>query len=354
MGILTKKVEVKVNSKNIKYYESLGYEIPKKIANERQRKRYKKDYVYDYGNILIIDINDLQKGSGVKIECLCDYCFANIIIMPYKQYIYQAKETGKIACKHCSSQKVKESCLLRYGIDSYAKTKECHERIKQTCLEKYGVEHATQLRETQDKRIKTTLEKYGVEYATQNKDVKEKTRNTNIERYGVANVSENSIIREKIAGTMYKNSTQKTSKQQIYLHNLYGGELNYPIKYYDVDICLLDEKITIEYDGSGHELNVRLGRITQEEFNQKEVVRNIVIKKEGYKQVRIISIKDLLPSDEVLLQMLSLAKEYFNKTSHTWISFDIDNSKIISAENKDVGGTFFDYGKLHKIKNMHG
>ena len=151
---------------------------------------------------------------------------------------------------------------------------------------------------------------------------------------------------------MYKNNTQKTSKQQFYLHNLYGGELNYPIKYYDVDICLLDEKIAIEYDGSGHELNVKLGRMTQEEFNQKETIRNIIIKKEGYKQIRIISSKDLLPSDKILLKMLSIAKEYFNTTSHTWVNFDIDNSRIINAENKDINGVFINYGELRKIKEI--
>ena len=159
MPILTKEIEVKINSKNVKYYESLGYEIPKKETNERQRKRYKKDYMYDYGNTLIVDINDLQNGSSVKIDYLCDYCLENIMIMPYKQYIYQAKETGKMACKNCYAQKIKEVCLLRYGVDSYAKTKKCKEKIKQTCLEKYGVEHATQLQETQNKRIKTTLGK---------------------------------------------------------------------------------------------------------------------------------------------------------------------------------------------------
>ena len=65
--------------------------------------------------------------------------------------------------------------------------------------------------------------------------------------------------------------------------------------------------------------------------------------------MRIISLKDKLPSDEILLQMLSEAKQYFfDYPNHSWIEFNIDTSTVRNAEQKD--GVFFDYGKLRKIK----
>ena len=104
-----------------------------------------------------------------------------------------------------------------------------------------------------------------------------------------------------------------------------------------------------EYDGGGHFLNVITGKITEGEHLKKEIVRFSVIKKEGYKQMRIISLKDELPSDQILFQMLSEARNYFLKyPNHSWIEFDIDLSIVRNAEYKD--GFRYDYGELRTIK----
>jgi hypothetical protein len=74
-----------------------------------------------------------------------------------------------------------------------------------------------------------------------------------------------------------------------------------------------------------------------------------VIKRAGYKQMRIVSSKDKLPSDEILLQMLSEAKQYFfDYPEHSWIEYNIDTSTVRNAEHKN--GVFFDCGKLRNIK----
>jgi predicted DNA-binding protein YlxM (UPF0122 family) len=44
------------------------------------------------------------------------------------------------------------------------KTINVKNKIKMTCLKKYGVEHTSQRSEVKEKRKKTNLEKYGVEY----------------------------------------------------------------------------------------------------------------------------------------------------------------------------------------------
>ncbi|MCM1233963.1 MAG: endonuclease domain-containing protein [Ruminococcus flavefaciens] len=220
-------------------------------------------------------------------------------------------------------------------------------KSKKTNLERYGVEYVSQAKSVKEKRNKTNLEKYGFKCSFQNEEVKKKYRENCLEKYGVEYTLQLPKVREKITNTLYKNSSQKASTQQRYLNKLYDGVLNYPIKYFSADICFPDEKIIIEYDGGGHLLNVETGRETQEEHDRKEIMRNNIIKREGYKQIHIISTTDKLPSDKILLQMLFDAKEYFYTSTHTWIEYNIDTSIMRNANNID--GVFFNYGKLRII-----
>jgi len=112
-----------------------------------------------------------------------------------------------------------------------------------------------------------------------------------------------------------------------------------------LDIAFPKDKIFCEYDGSGHALSVKMGDLTQDEFNNKEKRRKYFLLSKGWKEVRIISLNDKLPSDEVLLEMLNYAKEYIN-SGHTWIKFDIDNSKVICSQYEK----YYDFGKLRRIK----
>lgn len=281
MPILTKEVEVKLNSSNIAHFKSLGYDIPMKESCERYKKRG-INLVYDLGAPFIVKVEDLMKNSGVYIDVLCDMCKETIVHVTYHGYNKAIDETGSCVCRPCS----------------YIKTHQ------------------------------TTFNRLGYYYASQSPEIK-----------------------EKINKTLCKYSNQKTSRQQLYLYNLYGGELNYPIKCYSADICFPKEKLEIEVDCGGHDLNVKTGRVTQEEFDKRELIRNNLIKKEGYKQMRIISSKDKLPSDTVLLQMLKETREYFKRYPfHSWIEFNIDTSSVRNAECKN--GIAYNYGKLRKIKEF--
>lgn len=48
---------------------------------------------------------------------------------------------------------------------------------------------------------------------------------------------------------------------------------------FTMHIILIESNIYIEYNGSGHDLNVRMGQITKSEFNRKEVARYRLLKK---------------------------------------------------------------------------
>ena len=382
MGIITKEVEIKPTGKMIQYYKDKGYDVK-------------------YGQSLIIKIEDLSKGSHLKIDVLCDMCHKNKMTVKYETYNRVVRETGSYVCKECSQEKryrtnqkkygvsiasksnivkekMKQTNLKIYGVDNYGKTKECRDKIKETCLEKYHTEHFAKTTEIKNKKAKTNLKRYGFEHILQVREFKEKVSNTNLERYGAKSPLSNSKVQEKIkqtnlkkygvlypmqsleireraSKTLYGKSAVLTSKQQLYIFNLYNknkiAELNYPISYYNVDICFLEEKLTIEYDGGFHNGQVKLGQMTQEEFDRKEIIRNNTIKREGYKQMRIISLNDKLPSDQVLLEMLDNARNYFIQyPNHSWIEYNISTSTIRNAEHKD--GIPYSYGELRTIKEI--
>lgn len=369
MGILTEEVEVKVNSYTVNYYKSLGYEIPMKLASESYFKNTGKKYVYDFNKSIVVKINDLHKKSNVYIDILCDMCKEKVISARYVDYNKVVDKSGSYTCKDCSyikgmqthivhygehyfktdefKEKRKKTCMDKFGVENPLQNKEIMEVFRSTLLQKYGYENPSQVPEFKEKMKLTTLERFGVTYASKNEEIKEKIRNTNIQRYGVPYTQQSSEVRAKANETLCNNGTQKTSRQQIYLHSLFGGQINYPISYYAADICFPEEKICIEYSGGGHDLRVTLGRLTQKEFDQKETIRNIILKREGYKKIEIVSKIDKLPSDQILFQMLQQSRDYFATTNHTWQTYDIDKSMLFNAEHKQ--GVHYDFGSLRKI-----
>lgn len=328
--ILTKEVEVKPSGKTIQYYINKGYDAKYHVP-------------------LFVKVEDLCSSSKIKVEVKCDYC-GEIKTIQYADYLKSVKLRGKYSCAKCAYNKTRETNLFLYGVENYSSTKECKDKVARTNIERYGVKNPAMLDDVKEKIKQTNVERYNCEHTLQSEIVREKSKQTCLKKYGVEYALQSPEIREKGVQKYYQNSSQMASKQQVYLRNLYGGELNYPVKYYNADVCLFDEKLCIEYDGSGHGLSVIHGNLTQDEFNHKEIVRNSVFKYEGYKQMRIISSKDLLPTDQLLLQMLEETRKYFSQyPNHSWIEFNIDTSTIHNAECKD--GVFFDFGKLRRIKD---
>jgi very-short-patch-repair endonuclease len=179
----------------------------------------------------------------------------------------------------------------------------------------------------------------------------DRIRNTNIEKYGVPYVQQVDSIKNKMRisrnNTMSSNGTINTSRQQIYLSQLLDGKLNYPVVFYAIDIALEKEKIGIEYDGGGHDLSVKLNQISEKDFDRKELKRSLFLLKKGWREIRIISSKDLLPSDEKILEMINYSKYYFD-SGHSWICFNIDNKSVKSSQFQ----IDYDFGELRKIKNV--
>lgn len=341
------EVKAKMKQTNLERY---GVENP--FSSKEIRDKMKQTNLARYGVENVFSSKEIQEK--IKQTNLQRYGVENVLLDKEIQERRNATLIERYGTKYPLQNKeclenLKKTNRDRYGVDFVSQSEETKEKIKKTSLEKYGVENPLQNEEIKEKIKKTNLEKYGVEYMTSLPSFHEHSREVSMEKYGVYHHLQNPEILAKQKETFYKNGTCPTSKQQIFLHNLYGGEINYPVSYYSTDICLLEEKLVIEYDGGGHDLRVTLGQLTQEEFDRKEIIRNNIIKREGYKQMRIISSKDRLPQDSILLQMLEEAKQYFSDyPQHSWIEFNIDTSSVRNAEYKD--GIPYSFGSLRTIK----
>jgi len=373
MLLLPQTVKVKWYSANIKWYKSKGY-LYTKIGDEFE-----------------LDVLDLLGCSRVFVKLICDYC-GKLYKKTYQNYIHQNSKSTihKDCCIDCKHIKKRESNIIVYGIDEifklpeirnkisdnyknkneeelrqiknkrentnyikygqkyYAQTDEYKEKMRNISINKYGTEYHISSNVIKNKSKQTSLERYGVECPLQSKEIRNKIINTNLIKYGCENPMQNEDIKLKQINTLYKNSSAQCSTQQRYIHQLIGGELNYPFYNILLDIAFPENKIYIEYDGSGHDLCVKLGTESQSDFDNRQIKRNYLLYRNKWKGIRIISKKDLLPNDNNIIEIIEIAKTYFN-TGHSWIEFNIDNQLVKCSQFEDV----FKYGELRKItKNM--
>jgi len=105
---------------------------------------------------------------------------------------------------HCSSKcasldpesqkKLKETNMVRYGVDNPAKSLEIKEKFKQSMQERYGVNNPMQHPESKDKSKTTNIERYGVEHVLQSAEVRSKGKKTTRRKYGVDHPMQSEIF----------------------------------------------------------------------------------------------------------------------------------------------------------------
>ena len=152
--------------------------------------------------MVLQDVSKLTYGSHREVLVRCDVCSIEKITQ-YRYYNKSIKNTGIYTCSSsCSREKVKNTCLEKYGVDNPSKLKEVRDKAKGTMLDRYGVEHAMHSPIFVDKTKNTCLEKYGVGNPSQIDSVKNKKKETNLKNLGVEYPIQNNTIREKIEKTM--------------------------------------------------------------------------------------------------------------------------------------------------------
>ena len=113
-----------------------------------------------------------------------------------------------------------------------------------------------------------------------------------------------------------------------------GGLLNYPCENFIIDICFPEEKIAIEYDGSGHDLSIRLNKISEVKFKQKENFRKKVLYKNEYKIITFMSNKDIILSKEESILILEYCKKIFKDENKHHADVNLDNKTIEFSHRK--------------------
>lgn len=309
------------------YYRSRGYEVKIKEPFE-------------------VSVEDLPHGSNRKVWVECDYCGKTYQMM-YKKYNDRVINgtVHKCACRECEHLKIAESNQIKYGmstnalpsvknkkknayidkfgVDNPMKSPEIKKKLENTMMEKYGVKYSTQTEEFREKAKETMREKYGVDHPSKSADILEKRKQNNLEKYGVEHTLQIDEVREKIAKSNYENGTCKLSVEQVFLSNLFNGKLNYPVGRYNVDI-LLDDKTILEFDGSGHNLNVTYGRVSEEEFNEKQSIRTNYLLNRGYKIVRFIHTRHTKLTESKYIDAMEKCKELLKTNDVAIYNFDSD------------------------------
>ena len=144
--IKEEKVIVDINTRNVRYYQELGYEI--KLVSFSEKKK------------LEVPVEQVSKHSRVRITAICEICNSEKSISINKYYQNHARG-GFYSCFKCKNKKKEMTNLKIYGVKSYSETEDFKNKFKKTCLEKYGVENPNMLKDFREKTKKTCLKKYG-------------------------------------------------------------------------------------------------------------------------------------------------------------------------------------------------
>jgi len=299
-----------------------------KILCKNHKKYYiQKGYNWVYNAEIIVKVEDLPDSSHELLDVLCDYCNRNIMTKPKYAYSQQNKNSiiQKDCCEECWHLKLADSMDIIYGKNNASNIVEFIEKRENTFINKFGVDNPMKKQEIVLKGKQTNIKKYGVDH-----------------KMKVDGEYEKRIT--KIRETMFANDTGIKSTQQIYLHDLFGGILNYPVGKYLLDIAFTENKIFCEYDGSGHDLQVHLGNITENERLNKDLKRYYFLKNRGWKFIRIVSNKDKLPNKKILNYLFNLGVYHLNN-ERTYFEINIDNN-YIKYNNQII---YIDLGKLRKI-----
>ena len=167
--------------------------------------KYNKD-IYEY---LINRYNDsyslketlFRIYNGIEEHPKCPTCGKHLV---FKGIFFKFCSNICAQSSDEIKQKIKQTCLKKYGVDNYNKTKESKEKIKQTCLEKYGVEYFWQSDECKEKIRQTCLEKYGVDSPLKSEKIRNKGKQTCLKKYGVDNPAKLEENKEKVKQTCLK------------------------------------------------------------------------------------------------------------------------------------------------------
>ena len=325
------------------------------IPTSRNKKWYlEKGYPeVPYLSPLEINSQDISHHSKALIHWKCDYCGE---IQESKAFIYFTQErdiVNKDCCVKCAPLKaqevyeaktgyknsfsqpryhdtLKEKMKEKYGAEYYLNSEDCKQKTEKY-LQNHNVSNVMHIPEVKENLRKTVQKIYGVDCCFQSEKVKEKIRETNLVKYGFSNANQSPEIKEKNLinrnKSVERNGTAPISKEQARLCELFGCKPNKLMTYYFLDGYFEKEQIYFEYNGSGHDLPVQIGTMTENEFKAKETRRYYYLKTLGLKEFCVINTKKnkVSVNDEIMLKIKDFSFREIKKDTINWVIVDFDN-----------------------------
>lgn len=241
--LITKTVNLRINPNNYKYLLSIGFSNIK------------------INDIIEIPVHKLSIGSGHKVEVKCDIC-GKEKVLSYRRYMLSFNNGGYYSCSNkCNIEKRK-----------YEHTKEIKEKVKKTCIEKYGSDNYLITDEGKEKTKQTNLIKFGVENPFSNKDIQKQIKQTNLLKFGFDNPSKSENIKLKKENTCLINHGVKSPYQN---KNIFNKSLKSGLKikkYKDTELYFQG---TYELDFLNHfydKIEIKNGLSIKYIFNDKEKI----------------------------------------------------------------------------------
>ena len=328
------------------------------IPTSRNKKWYlEKGYPeVPYLSPLEINSQDISHHSKALIHWKCDYCGE---IQESKAFIYFTQErdiVNKDCCVKCAPLKaqevyeaktgyknsfsqpryhdtLKEKMKEKYGAEYYLNSEDCKQKTEKY-LQNHNVSNVMHIPEVKENLRKTVQKIYGVDCCFQSEKVKEKIRETNLVKYGFSNANQSPEIKEKNLinrnKSVERNGTAPISKEQARLCELFGCKPNKLMTYYFLDGYFEKEQIYFEYNGSGHDLPVQIGTMTENEFKAKETRRYYYLKTLGLKEFCVINTKkNKVPvNDEVMLKIKQFSFNKLQEETINWVIVEIEKKNI--------------------------
>ena len=348
-SLQSEEVREKIENTNLERYGSKSPLGSKEIRNKSE-KTWQKNYGENITNpFQAEEVKEKIKQTNLEHHG-CEYPTQNEEIRnkgiqtlkgKYGEDIVNVSQVKEI------QDKKKKTWKENHGEDvtSPFQLESVKEKIKAICREHLGVDNPFQSNEIQNKIKNTNLGRYGAENPFGSKEIQDKIKQTMLNNYGVEHALQNRELLNKALDSFQFNGTGPCSRAQKYIHFLIGGVLNKRVCNSLVDICFEEEKIAIEYDGSGHflgELIVNKDRSISKEAILREKNREDSIVNKGYKVIRFIATKDRIPSDEVILNLV----EGFKNSDFKVIRINFEEGTI----DRDYKEKWYcNFGKLRRI-----
>jgi len=286
---------------------------------------------------------------------ICSNKICSHILNPEKEIerrnkIIESHKNRSVEEKEISLNKLKKTCLLKYGVDSYAKTnefkqnmlqnygyisafelKETREKSINTLIKRTGYDHNFKIPEVQNKRTKNFIKKYGFNTPTKNLEIKEKAKNTCLEKYGEISFSKTSGYTEKCIKTSvqkfgknyytqtqeYKDRCKKTSIEKYgYSHWMHNTEMH------DNLICILNKTSKYKNYVLPNGDNVYL------QGYEDYVLENILLKK--------YNLDDILIRNKNILDITENIYYIYNNSQHKYYPDFYIKSQNLIVEVKSI------------------